>query len=357
MAANIRFMIDRERHERQVRSGSERASSLVVEVHDRTFGHLRAEEQRFRVEVRVHRAVRVQMILRQVREDCAREVRALDAFEREAFRRRFHRGAADPCVTHLRQEPLQVDRFRGRPGHRQHGVADVRLDGADHARRHTQRAEHRFEHERRRRLAVRPGHADERERARGIAEEQRRERAHRGAHRRDEDLGNRNVERPLDHDRDGSCFDRARGEIVSVHVLARNTEEQRARCDGTRVVRDVGDRHAAVAVEARAANTIDEGLKDHGHGGRPSRPGPPPEPGGPLGRHAGRRELYHALSSSSGSSISSAAPQASHPATAMRSASATAWASATRARASRRSRDHRAAARSEGCRGAPASTA
>ena len=78
-------MIDRERHERQVRSGSERASSLVVEVHDRTFGHLRAEEQRFRVEVRVHRAVRVQMILRQVREEGAREVRAFDPFEREAF--------------------------------------------------------------------------------------------------------------------------------------------------------------------------------------------------------------------------------------------------------------------------------
>ena len=355
MAANIRFMIDRERNERQGRSGSERSPSLVVEVHDRTFGHLRAEEQRFRVEVRVHRAVRVQMVLRQVREDGAREVRALDPIEREALRRRFHRSAADPRVAHRRKEPLQIDRFRGRPCHRQNGVADVRLDGADYARRNTQRAEHRFEHERRRRLAVRSGHADERERARRVAEEQRRERAHRGAHRRDDGLRNRNVERPLDHERHGSCLDCARGEIVSVGVLARNAEEQRARSNGTRVVRDVVDRHAAVSLQARAANTIDQGLKDHGHGGRPSRPGPPPEPGGPLGRHAGRRELYHALRAASGSSISSAAPQASPRGTAMRSA--TAWASARRARASRRSRDHRAAVQSARSRGAPVSTA
>src|SRR4029077_13925503 len=85
-----------------------------------------------------------------------------------------------------------------------------------------------------------------------------------------------------------------------VDVLTGNAEEQRSRRYSAGVVRNVVDAHVAVSVQARTANTndtsiIDKVLKDHGHGGRSSRPHPPPEQGGPLSRHAGRRELYHGI--------------------------------------------------------------
>ena len=64
------------------------------------------------------------------------------------------------------------------------------------------------------------------------------------------------VDRPLDDERDGTCGDRLRGEVVAVGVRPGHAEEERPRGDGARVVGEVanlGGRAVGAGVRPRPA--------------------------------------------------------------------------------------------------------
>ena len=172
--------------------GGEASTPFVANVHDRM---LRLVEQRaLRGEVRLHRPVEVEMVLREVREDEHREPRAGEPPLLRGDRRRLHRTRAVARVEHLAEEPLQVDRL----GRVQTGLArlaaDAALDVRQQRRAARRRVEDRRQQERRRRLPVRARHRGDVEFARRVAEEQRRRDGHRLAHARDDELRRVEVE-------------------------------------------------------------------------------------------------------------------------------------------------------------------
>ena len=159
--------------------GGEAAPVLVADVHDR--GVRLLEERPLRLVVALHRAVVVEMVLRQVREDEHGEVRAREPSLDLRDRRRLHHTAVVTPVDHLAEEALEVDRLRrvetGRPLPSGHEPLDVRQQPRPASRG----LEDRVQQECRRRLAVRAGHARDIELVRRLAEEERRRRRHRGA--------------------------------------------------------------------------------------------------------------------------------------------------------------------------------
>ena len=64
---------------------------------------------------------------------------------------------------------------------------------------------------------------------------------HRRARVGDDELRHAQLERPLDDERRRAALDRLGRELVAVRPLARDAEEERARNDRSRVVREVGD--------------------------------------------------------------------------------------------------------------------
>ena len=56
---------------------------------------------------------------------------------------------------------------------------------------------------------------------------------------RDDELGDRTIERPLDDEGHGASLDRLGGERVAVVAIAADAEEERSRDDGSRVVREL----------------------------------------------------------------------------------------------------------------------
>ena len=157
------------------------------------------------------------------------------------MRRRLHRARAVARVEHLAKEPLQVDRLGRRALDAAALAADARLDRADQAGPPAGRGEDREEQKRRRRLAVRPGYADDLRAPRvGSAEELVGRRRHRGARVGDDELRHVDVEPPLDDEGDRAALDRLACEIVPVGVRAADAEEQRAGADRARVVREIG---------------------------------------------------------------------------------------------------------------------
>ncbi len=132
---------------------------------------------------------------------------------------------------------------------------DDLLDGAQEARAGPGRLEQRACQEARRRLAVGPGDADDREPRGRIAVQPRRDGRHRRAYVVDDDLGDAQAERSLNDERGGPLLDRLRREVMPVAGEPRDAEEEASRPDGARVVGerrhlDLGQRRAlAVAQE------------------------------------------------------------------------------------------------------------
>ena len=145
------------------------------------------EELALGLEVCLHRAVVVEVVLREVREGDGREARALDATLRDGVRGDLHHGGLAAVVAHLREEGLQFERTR-------RGVVRgdlLRLDGcpaeeAEKGRRRQGRrcdvgdrrdeaggdaavVENLPEERGGRRLAVGPRHAEHVDRGRGVA--------------------------------------------------------------------------------------------------------------------------------------------------------------------------------------------
>ncbi len=113
--------------------------------------------------VRLVRAVELQVLVAQVREDRRVVGDAADPFGGETVGRRLEDGRPVPAGGHRPEQRLESERARGRHVIRCPLAArsDPGLDGPDQTGRDTGRLEGRRRQERRRRLAVGPGHPDD----------------------------------------------------------------------------------------------------------------------------------------------------------------------------------------------------
>ena len=200
------------------------------------------EERALRGEVLLHRAVEVEVVLRQVREDEHREPRAVEPALRLGDRRRLHRARAVAGVDHLAKQPLQVDRLRRVQARRRPLAARPGARCSSAAPAAARPLEDRVQEERGRRLAVRAGDGGDR-RARGTG---RRRRAPRPAASRRARSGRRaaatgDVERPLDDERGGAGGGRVAGEVVPV-APSRRARRRRASRAAPRACRTRGRR-------------------------------------------------------------------------------------------------------------------
>ncbi len=234
-----RQLVVRRERARVRQLGREPCSPLVAHVHDGALG-LR-EEGALRRVVLLHRAVEVEVVLREVREHEHREPRAGEPSLRAGDRRRLHRARAVARVQHLAEEPLQVDRLRRVQPRRPLLAPDPALDVREQRGPPPGFVEDRVQQEGGRRLAVRAGDRGDVELLRRLAEEARRRRAHRRAHARHEELRDVQVEPPLDDEGDRAGLDRLRGELVQVVARTHEAEEERSGCDCVRVVGEVED--------------------------------------------------------------------------------------------------------------------
>ena len=223
----------------------------VADVHCRRRRRRTGEEPPLRHVVLLHRAVEVEMVLRQVREHERVEADAVEAMQHRRVRGRLERDAAVARVEHLAKRPLQIDRL-GRGAHdRPNLSSDPALDGAEQAGPAARRFQDRVQQVRGGRLAVRAGDTGDLELARRLAEEHVRRGRHRSARGRHHELGNLRLDRPLDDEDDGAVLDRLTGEVVAVRVLAGDAEERRTGGDGARVVREVSHLDGVGAAEDR----------------------------------------------------------------------------------------------------------
>ena len=203
------------------------------------------EQRQLGVAVRLPRAVQLEMLVGEVREDRDVVGDARDAIEGEPVRGRLDDGEVVAGVDHGPQRRLELGRLGGR-GVRLVGVrpaADPRRDGADHPGPPTRGLERRDRQVGGRRLAVRARDPDDRELMRGIAVPPRRGAGEGRPRRVHDDLRGGHVgEWPL-HDHGGRTTVRRGGrEVVAVGVLAGHGHEQRAVRHGPRIVGHRGDR-------------------------------------------------------------------------------------------------------------------
>ncbi len=203
-------------------------SPLVADVHGGRRRVRPDEEPPLGLEVLLQRAVQVEVILREVREDERVETNPTEPPERRAVRGRFDRGAPVPRVEHLPKETLKLDRLGCGERRATLLAADDPAHGPDQSGPAIRGVEHRVQQEGRRRLAVRPRHADDVELLRRLPEEHVSGDSHGGAYVLDDELRNVDVEQPLDHESDGAPFDRLPREIVTVDPFSGDTEEERS---------------------------------------------------------------------------------------------------------------------------------
>ena len=218
-------------------SAREPAAVLVADVDHGAVGLV--EQRALRLEVRLHRAVEVEVVLRQVREDEHREPRAREPPLRLRDRGRLHHARAVARVDHLAEEPLQVDRLgRVEPG-RPRLAADAPLDVREQAGLPPVGLEDRVQQERGGRLAVRAGDRGDVELAGRVAEEERRGGRHRGANVRHDELRQRDVDGVLDDERGRAERRGRRPRTRARRALAPRTQKKSV--PGTTDARVVGE--------------------------------------------------------------------------------------------------------------------
>ena len=231
---------------------------------DRGRRRLRAgEEPALRLEVLLHRAVEIEVILAQVREDERVEAHAVEAPEGRAVRAGLDGRAHVARVEHLAKQPLEIDRLGRRERRGTPLAADLPLDGPHEAGLATRRIENRAQEECRGRLPVRSRDTCDLELLRRLAEEEVGGDCHRLAHGRHEELRDIDLERPLDDDGGSTALDRLPGEVVAVHSLAADAEEERAGGHAPRVVREVGDFYGPPSRHLARRESPDQGIQLH----------------------------------------------------------------------------------------------
>ena len=216
----------------------------------------------------------VEVVLGEVREHPAGEADSGHAAQLERVRGDLHRAGHVAAVHHAAEGLLQVDRLGRR-------ALDLLLDSRHHALDRAEQPalpprglEQMANQEGRGRLAVRAGHADERELRRRVAVEARGGRTHGGADVVHQHLGHPKTQRPLADERHGAPLDRVRSEVVAVRPEPGHAKKERPR----------GDALARVG-ESR---NLDLGRPithqiPQGHGALAGYSGPPPTPAGSSG--------------------------------------------------------------------------
>jgi hypothetical protein len=221
-----------------------RGQAAAVRVVDVDDAHARrgvGEERALGLEVLLHVAVEVEVVLREVREHRDVPVDRRGAPQGERVRGDLHDHGAVAAVEHLRERPLQVNRLRGRA----HGIAplprDDRADGPEQPGGQATGLEQRADEEGGRGLAVRAGDPDGPQRGGRVAVEPRGGRRHRRADVADDDLGHPEAERALHDERGGAAGDGVGREVVTVAREPRHAEEDRSRAHRAVVVGQGGD--------------------------------------------------------------------------------------------------------------------
>ena len=251
--------------------GGDAAAVLVVGVHDRHPGLV--EQPPLGGVVRVHRAVEVEMVLGEVREQLHREPDARDAAELDRVRGHLHGDGRVAGVEHAREGRLEVDRLgRGALDLLLH-PADDPLDGAEQAGLVPGGLEQVPDEERGRRLAVRAGDAHHVEPGGRISVEASRRGAHGGAHVVDHDLRDAQVQPALGDERHRAPFHGLGSELVPVTREARHAKKQRPWGDAVGGVRERRDLDLGRPAPHQVA-------KGHGFPQVISLPGRPVSPAG-----------------------------------------------------------------------------
>ncbi len=152
------------------RDRDQRCAARIVEVHDAR-GAMRQhlEQTTLGGEVRLHVAMKVEVIARQVREHAGGERDGIRAAQRERVRRHFHHGGAAAVVHHLPQHLLHVRRLRCRSGRFDVRMSEAVDDGAEQPAPHAGGFEDRPQQVRCRGLPVRAGDADNLQQAARVA--------------------------------------------------------------------------------------------------------------------------------------------------------------------------------------------
>jgi len=130
------------------------------DVHGRVIRERGREEARLRGDVRVDRAVIVEVVLRQVGEARDRETGAVDAVLIERMRRHFHRDRLDPGVAHAYEQRLQLRRLGSRVAEAFAPRRVARFDRADDSGAETAGVRDRLEEVARGGLPVRAGDSE-----------------------------------------------------------------------------------------------------------------------------------------------------------------------------------------------------
>ena len=213
----------------------------IADVHRRRRRSDTGEQPPLRLEVLLHVAVEVEVVLAQVRERERVEADTVEAAIVRAVGRGLEDDGLVPGVDHLPEQPLQVDRLRGRVRRGPPDAADDPLDGSDHRGRPPVRLEDRAEQMGGRRLAVRPGDPGHGQPLGRDAEEHVGGDRHRRTRGLDDELRHRDVDRALDDERDGTGRDGVRRQVVPVGTGPGHAEEERVVAHAAGVVREVED--------------------------------------------------------------------------------------------------------------------
>ena len=146
-------------------------SVVVADIDDRERPRLDEEEPPLRLEVRLHVAVEIEVVLAEIREHEHREAHTVEPMQDGRVRRRLHRARPVADVEHLAEQPLQVDRLRSRPHDAAALAADAGLHRPQQPRPTSGSGEDRKEEMTRRRLAARPRHTHDLQLSGRLAEE------------------------------------------------------------------------------------------------------------------------------------------------------------------------------------------
>ena len=127
--------------------GEHLLTPLVISSNHSQLGTFGSEQLSLRIEVVLHGAVQIQVILSQVRKACNRILHTVHTVVINRVRRHLHRRATYLLLTHNRQQRMHVRRLRGGHLRRNRDTINQNLNSANQTSLHTQAgAEHRLQH-------------------------------------------------------------------------------------------------------------------------------------------------------------------------------------------------------------------
>ena len=204
-------------------------------------GPRRDEQTPLGLEVVLHTAVEVEVVLGQVGERRDVEVDPRRAAEGQRMRGDLHHACPITRVEHPPERPLQVDRLRRRPLDLLGPSSDDLLDRPEQSTAEPRRFEDRADEEGGGGLAVGTGDPDHAELGARIAEPAGRNRRHRPPRVGDDQLRYVEIELPLGDQRGGPRRDHVGSEVVAVGGVPDDAEEEGPGADLPAVEGDVAD--------------------------------------------------------------------------------------------------------------------